>query len=53
MKCVVLYSVALFIDINDMIRGGMAVWKINPLNALNQKRLRIFIEQNHEHETDG
>jgi hypothetical protein len=46
-------SVALFIDINDMIRGVMVVWKINPLNALNKKKLRIFIKQNHEHETDG
>ncbi len=52
MKCVVLYSFALFIDINDVIQGGMVVWKINPLNVLNKKKLRIFIEQNHEQETD-
>ncbi len=53
-KYLVLYSVALFIDINDIIRGGMFVRKINPLYyALIQKKIENLHQTNHGHETDG
>ncbi len=52
-KYFVLYSVALFIDINVIIRGGMFVRKINPLYAPIQKKIENLHQTNHGLETDG